>query len=84
VIRYAPAAGVAVVDEDDTVYAAHLPAGPIVVLHGIGALIWHEACSGKRETLVERVAKATDATPGIVRDEVDAFVTDLVSRGLLK
>ena len=60
-----------------------LPDGPIVVLDGIAALIWDEACTGDRETITERVAEATDAAPDAIRADVDAFVADLVARGLL-
>jgi hypothetical protein len=80
---FRPATGVAIVDEDDTVYAARLPAGPIVVLHGIGALIWSEACSGERTTIAERVAESTNVAPDAIRADVDAFMADLVARGML-
>jgi hypothetical protein len=69
---------------DGVVYAAHLPAGPIVVLDGVAALIWDEACAGDRATITERVAEATDVAPDLIRADVDAFVADLVARGLLE
>jgi hypothetical protein len=75
---------VATLEQDDIVYAAHLPAGPIVVLDGIAALIWDEACSGERATIAERVAETTDAAPDAIRPVVNAFVADLVARGLLE
>jgi len=53
------------------------------VLDGIAGLIWDEACAGDRETIVERVAAATDAAPEAIRADVEAFVADLVARGLL-
>lgn len=74
----------AVVDDSATVYAARLPDGPIVVLEGVAGLIWAEACAGDRETIVDRVAAATDATADDIRADVDAFVADLVARGLLE
>ncbi|MCD2441010.1 PqqD family protein [Agromyces sp. SYSU K20354] len=81
-LRRAP--GTATLDVDGTVYAASLPGGPIIVLEGIAALIWDEACAGDRETIVERVAAATDAPTDEIRAHVDAFVADLVARGLLE
>lgn len=81
---YRPGRAVGVVEGDDAIYVATLPAGPIVVLEGVAALIWIEACEGDRETLVERVAEATDASPDTVRGHVESFVADLVGRGLLQ
>lgn len=75
---------VAVLDHDGTVYAARLPDGPIVVLEGVAALIWDEACAGDRGTITDRVAAATDVAPDLIRADVDSFVTDLVARGLLE
>ena len=57
--RLKPASDVATTEEDGTVYAAHLPDGPIVVLDGIAA-------------------------PDVIRADVEAFVDDLVARGLLE
>ncbi|MFE5670495.1 PqqD family protein [Agromyces sp. NPDC056523] len=82
--RLRPGTGVAITEDADTVYAAYLPGGPIVVLDGIAALIWAEACGGERETIIERVAEATDAAPEVIRADVDAFVADLMARGLLQ
>jgi hypothetical protein len=79
----APSHGVGFVIDGGTVYAARLPDGPIVVLDGIAALIWVEACEGERETITDRVAAATDAAPDAIRADVDAFVADLVERGLV-
>lgn len=81
--RLRPAPGVGTVDDGDTVYAALLPDGPIVVLDGVAALIWVEACEGERATIVDRVAAATDAATDAIRPEVERFVADLVARGLL-
>jgi Coenzyme PQQ synthesis protein D (PqqD) len=82
--RLHPAPGVGTVDHGDTVYAARLPDGPIVVLDGVAALIWTEACAGDRESIAERVAEATDAAPDAIRTDVEAFVADLLTRGLLE
>jgi hypothetical protein len=80
---YRPASGVAVVGDDDVVYAASLPAGPIVVLDGGAAAIWVEACDGPRSTLADRVAAVTGAAVNDIRDDVESFVDELVRRGLL-
>ena len=82
--RLRPASGVGIVEYDDTVYAARLPDGPIVVLDGIAGLIWCEACGGDRESIADRVAEATDAAPDAIRADVEAFVADLIARGLLE
>lgn len=81
---YRRAPGVGTVDHGDIVYAAHLPDGPIVVLDGVAALIWTEACAGDRESIADRVADATDAAPDAIRADVEAFVADLLTRGLLE
>ena len=81
---YRPADAVGVIEDDGVVYAATLPVGPIVVLEGVAALIWSEACTGDRESVAERVAAATDASADEIRGDVDAFVADLVARGLLR
>jgi len=80
---YRPGDAVGVVEDDGAIYVAKLPTGPIVVLDGIAALIWIEACEGDRETIADRVARATDAAPDAIRADVEAFVADLVARGLL-
>lgn len=78
------AGGIAALTEDDVVYAAFLPAGPIVVLDGIAALIWTETTLGDREDVAEKVAAATGSTAEEIRPHVDAFVDELVARGLLE
>jgi hypothetical protein len=83
-IRLRRPGDVGVLDLDGTVYAARLPDGPIVVLDGVAALIWDEACTGDRATITERVAAATDVAPHLIRADVDAFVADLVALGLLQ
>ena len=80
---YRPSDAVGIVEHEDVLYVATLPDGPIIVLDGIAGLIWDEACTGDRETIVDRVAAATDAAPEAIRADVEAFVADLVARGLL-
>ncbi|GAA1799192.1 PqqD family peptide modification chaperone [Agromyces neolithicus] len=80
-LRRAP--GIGIQEQNGAVYVAPLPDGPIVVLDGVAGVIWHAACAGDRATIAERVAEATDAAADEIRDDVDAFVADLVARGLL-
>lgn len=80
---YRSAPGVAVVEEDDAVYAAILPDGPIVVLGGVAGAIWTEACNGPSSTIIDRVAAVTGSAADDIRDEVESFVEELVRRGLL-
>lgn len=81
---YRPGGAVGLVEHGEVLYVATLPDGPIIVLEGISALIWDEACGGDRETIVDRVAAATNATPEAIRADVEAFVAELVARGLLE
>jgi hypothetical protein len=71
------------VEDGDVVYAAVLPDGPIVVLDGGAAAIWVAACDGPRHSIAERVAASTGVALADVRAEVDAFVGELLTRGLL-
>lgn len=80
---YRRAPGVAVVEEDDVVYAALLPDGPIVVLDGVAGVIWSEAREGPSSTIADRVAALTDASVDDIRGDVESFVDELVRRGLL-
>ena len=81
---YRPGDAVGIVEHEDVLYVATLPDGPIIVLVGSSALIWDEACAGDREKIVDRVAAATNAPPDGIRAEVEAFVAELVARGLLE
>jgi Coenzyme PQQ synthesis protein D (PqqD) len=80
---YRSAPDVAVVEEDDVVYTAILPDGPIVVLDGVAGVIWMEACDGPSSTIADRVAAVTGSAADEIRDEVESFVEQLVTRGLL-
>ncbi len=72
-------------DEEDrlTVHLAILPVGPVSVLEGTAALIWLAATEGPAETLADRVADEAGVEVSGVRDEVWAFVHELVDAGLL-
>jgi hypothetical protein len=80
-LRASPA--VAVVEEGDTVYAARLPDGPILVLDGVAALVWDAARRNRRREVAHEVAEATGADLAAIRPVIDAFIDDLVDRGLL-
>ncbi|MCE4027822.1 MULTISPECIES: hypothetical protein [unclassified Microbacterium] len=82
--RYRPAADVGVIDQDDAVYVARLPQGPIVVLAGTAAVIWRAACDAGAGTVAHRAAGSVDRDSAAITDAVDGFVADLVARGLLR
>lgn len=65
------------------VYVASVPNGPIAVFEGTAALIWELALQGPRETLVERVASATEQPVATVHDDVVDFVRRLLEQGWL-
>ena len=68
-----------------TLYLAHLPSGPLLILEGSAALIWRAAVSPDWESdLVERVADQTGVDPDEIREDVETFVVDLVAQGLLE
>lgn len=65
------------------VFVAHLPAGPIAVLDGTAALVWHEVAALANGPVVERVADATGQPVDLIRADVEAFLEDLTVRGML-
>lgn len=65
------------------VYAAPLPDGPIVVLEGIAALIWSEACGAARGAVTAAVAEKTDQDAASIATEIDRFIDEMLTRGLL-
>lgn len=72
------------VEVDGVVYAAALPDGPPLVLHGPGALVWRAAVPGGTLTeVVARVAAAAETSAEVVADDVTRFVDDLVAAGVL-
>lgn len=82
---FRPGADVGVTASDDgaTVYVARLPAGPILVLDGAGAVIWAEATEGSADGWIDRVADAFDVPAAGIAADVLAFVHSLRSEGLL-
>lgn len=80
-LRVADDVGVEVLD--NVVYAAPLPDGPILVFGGIAGLIWIEACATPREDVARVVGEHTDQDVDAIHMHVDAFVSELIARGLL-
>lgn len=76
---------VGVVDGGELVYLAPLPDGPIVVLEGIGAVLWRLAIDeGESERdVAAAAARLTGTEAADIRDEVEAFLAELIARGLL-
>ena len=65
------------------VYVAPLPAGPISVLPDMSALIWLAVAEGAPDVVGE-VAHVTSHPQEEVRDDIKAFVGQLVERGLVR
>ncbi|WP_353814432.1 PqqD family protein [Agromyces sp. SYSU T00266] len=80
---FRPSPATAQLVQDDVRYAALLPSGPIVVFDGVARVIWAEACDGPAATIVDRVAASTGAEPDEIREDVERFVAELVTLGLL-
>lgn len=76
-------ANVGVEAAGESIYAATLPDGPIIVLEQAAAVIWDEVCAGDLGTLAARVASRTGSEPEAIESDVLAFVGDLVRAGLL-
>lgn len=82
--RPGPDTGVTVGDDGQTVYLAHLPAGPILVLEGAAAVIWDEGTTAPTEGWVGRVAASVGEPVGAIAADVEAFVSDLRERRLIE
>jgi hypothetical protein len=54
-----------------------------MVLEGIAALIWREATAKPRESVADVVAATTGEDAASIRQNVDGFIDEMVSRGLL-
>ena len=76
--------GVTVSEEGRTVYLAHLPAGPILVLEGAAAVIWDEGTTAPADGWLERVAASVGQPVEAIAADVDAFVSDLRERHLIE
>lgn len=82
-MRLRVAERVGVIEEGDAVYAGRLPDGPILAFEGTAGVIWLKALDGSRDDIAKRVAEDVDAPAADIRDEVDAFVDELIELGLL-
>jgi hypothetical protein len=76
--------GVIAQEDQDHVYLAQLPDGPLLVLDGVAATIWTEATTGAEQGWVGRVARAFDQAEEDVDTDVRRFVADLEARGILE
>jgi hypothetical protein len=74
---------VGVVEQDDDIYVAHLPDGPILSLTGTAAFVWRAALDGPTEGIADRVAAAAGLPADDIAADVAAFVETLQSAGLL-
>ncbi|GAA2493461.1 PqqD family protein [Terrabacter carboxydivorans] len=81
--RPGPDAGVTLSEDGQTVYVAHLPGGPLVVLEGAAAVIWVEATTAPGDGWVSRVADAFGRPEDAIASDVETFVDDLRARRLL-
>lgn len=75
---------VASVTVEGVTYVANVFHGQILVLEGSAALIWEAALRGEISTLPTSVAEAGNADPRAVQHEVDAFLADMIERGMLR
>ena len=74
---------VAVVLDGGIAYLGLLPSGPISVLQGTAALIWASALDQDGPACVAAVAEVAGVEPDVVRADTEAFLDELVGRGLL-
>ncbi|SFR90868.1 Coenzyme PQQ synthesis protein D (PqqD) [Microbacterium sp. cf046] len=75
--------GVGIEVDGDVVYAAPLPDGPIMVLQGVAALIWTVSAGLERGDVAGVVAERTGADVASIRADIDAFLREMLERGLL-
>lgn len=69
------------VDADGELYLTKVPDGRTVLLTGSARLIWLVAAEG--QAVLPAVADLAGAEPSAIRGDVDRFLGDLLSRGLL-
>jgi hypothetical protein len=75
----------ATVHGDGVVYAAALPGGPPVTLEGSGGVIFVAAVQGGTlDDIVVRVSSQVGVEAEEIRDDIRAFVDQLVEMGLLE
>lgn len=66
---------------DETIYVMRVPDGLPAILTGIAAEIWLEAAGG--HDVVPAIAALTGEDPALIAPDTEAFLADLVTRGLL-
>lgn len=82
-VTYRPSDRLACVAADDCLYLATVPHGPIVVLEGTAAVVWHLAQDCPVAELAARVATHFDLPVDQAGTDIHALVRDLVAAGLL-
>ena len=80
--RFTVADRVGVIEADDDVFVARLPDGPILRLSGTAAAIWRAALENG-DVLLSYVSAVVGMPDTEIAEDVDAFISDLVERGLL-
>lgn len=73
---------VGVVETNDAVFVARLPDGPIIRLSGTAATIWKAALENG-DDLVSSVSAIVGVPEHVIAADVEAFIADLVERGLV-
>jgi Coenzyme PQQ synthesis protein D (PqqD) len=90
VIRYERPDDLAVIEGESTdahpsrVYLTRLPYGPLVVLEGSSAAIWHEAQAVEETGLVDRLSETAGLPAASIQADVESFLEQLVGAGLLR
>lgn len=70
--------------QESTVYAAHLPEGPIQVLTGVSAVVFSACAEPGDQALLPRVAAALGVDEAEVDTEaLEEFLDELAATGLL-
>ena len=81
---YGIAANVGHVDDAGRAYVALLPEGPPMVLTDSAAMIWAEALPGGTVSAIAgRVAEAAGVPVGDIIEDVETFLDELVTHGVL-
>lgn len=75
---------VAVIEQEDGVYVARLPDGPIIRLFGTAAIVWRAVLGDGDASAADRVAATVGLAADEVADDVDGFISVLVEMGLLR
>lgn len=82
-IRYTVPEGVAVVTREGSVFVAKVPDGPVMVLQGSAADLWHLVPGTTRQSLPAVVSMHFGVAESALVEEVGDFVASLLAHGLL-